>query len=985
LLRGQLSDADLEGLAQHVQRCTACTARAEALLAGTREGDARKHLSVCLGRSPGTEDTLAYSEPTSSQGDAAPPPDDPLALVRSLLAPPQGPDEVGRLAGYRVLKLLGQGGMGLVLLAEDIELRRRVALKVMQPEQARNTAARERFLREARAMAAIKHDHVATIYQVGQDRGLTFLAMEYLKGESLDGWLKRGKKPTLGQALRLARETAAGLAAAHARGLVHRDIKPGNLWLEAPGGRVKVLDFGLARPAAEDTQLTQSGMVVGTPAFMAPEQARGQTIDHRCDLFSLGCVLYRLLAGRLPFQGPTALAVLTSIALDAPKDIRDLSPEVPPAVSDLVTRLLAKSPADRPVSAQAVVEAIRETERGLSVARQQATIATPATSAEASAGQDVTAALTPPKPAGRRKRLVLAAAVVSAVIALAAAIGIVRVATDKGEFVIETDDPAVAVAVEKAGITLQDKKTGRQYEVKVGNQPLPSGEYELEVADRDAGLEFKTRSFTIKRGEKVACRVSFREKQPEAKAPPAAGKLDEPWFKAVAKMDPQEQVKAVAAKLKELNPGFDGDVKPVIANGVVTQLEFVTDEVSDIRPVRALPRLAVLLCHGRQGGKQGKLASLSALEGMKLVNLAVYGNSLWDLAPLRGMPLQSLNFSNSQVADLTPLRGMRLRSLAMGMTRVTDLNPLRGMPLVALGVAGLRFADLKVLEGMPLQALYCSFVPAADASMLRSMKTLQSINGGPAAEFWAKWDKDRAALEDWAKSVRALKADEQVKAVAAKLKELNPGFDGAVHPTITKGTVTGLEFRTDAIRDLFPVRALPALQSLVCSFPRPDKGILTDLAPLRGLALTQLDVSNNRIRDLTPLRDLPLRNLNCSWNPVSDLSALSQLQLRLLACNFTPVENLAPLKNIPLITLQFANSAVKDLSPLASMKTLQFLRCNTPGVVNLEPLRGLFLRRIWCNFKPERDTDFLRSIKTLQMINGTPAAEFWKELEMKKR
>src|SRR5262249_44185271 len=156
--------------------------------------------------------------------------------------------------------------------------------KAMRPALAANEAACRRFLREAEATAAVRSDHVVTIYQVGEERGVPFLAMEFLEGVPLDRWLQQGRKPSGAQVLRIGREMADGLAAAHAKSLIHRDIKPGNVWLEsAHGGRVKILDFGLARAVADDVHLTQSGAVLGTPAYMAPEQARGERVDARCD------------------------------------------------------------------------------------------------------------------------------------------------------------------------------------------------------------------------------------------------------------------------------------------------------------------------------------------------------------------------------------------------------------------------------------------------------------------------------------------------------------------------------------------------------------------------------------------------------------------------------------------------------------------------------------------------------------------------------
>jgi tRNA A-37 threonylcarbamoyl transferase component Bud32 len=273
--------------------------------------------------------------------------------------------------GLRLIRVLGEGGMGRVWEAEDTTLRRRVAVKVMHPHVAARPEARERFLREARSAAAVHHDHVVPVFQVGEAAGMPFLAMPLLAGESLEARLKRDAVVSVAEAIRLARQAAEGLAAAHAKGLVHRDVKPGNLWLEAlgepataaAGWRVKVLDFGLARWAEAADGLTQPGSVLGTPGYMAPEQANGEMADARADLFSLGCVLYRMLAGRPAFGANTLTAALRAVAEHHPPPPAEVRPEVPMALSALTMRLLAKRPEDRPASAQAVASELRALEQ----------------------------------------------------------------------------------------------------------------------------------------------------------------------------------------------------------------------------------------------------------------------------------------------------------------------------------------------------------------------------------------------------------------------------------------------------------------------------------------------------------------------------------------------------------------------------------------------------------------------------------------------
>ncbi|MGL6095835.1 MAG: protein kinase domain-containing protein, partial [Fimbriiglobus sp.] len=277
---------------------------------------------------------------------------------RPRLQPPEQPGDLGRLDRYRVVDQLGEGGMGVIYLGIDSRLRRRVALKVIRPQFAASRAARSRFLKESRALAAVRHDNVVTLYDVGEADGTPFLAMEYLRGVSLHSYLRRVPIPTLAQALRIAREVASGLSAAHALGVVHRDVKPENIWLEAPHGRVKLIDFGLARPPAEDGEgadLSKPGAVIGTPAYMPPEQARGLVVDHRADLYSVGVLLYEMSTGRLPYTGENPVAVMIALATTPPPPPRAFNPAIPAGLESLILRLLAKDPAGRPTSARDVV------------------------------------------------------------------------------------------------------------------------------------------------------------------------------------------------------------------------------------------------------------------------------------------------------------------------------------------------------------------------------------------------------------------------------------------------------------------------------------------------------------------------------------------------------------------------------------------------------------------------------------------------------
>jgi WD40 repeat protein len=295
---------------------------------------------------PGEDSTrAAKSEPSAGRDD------NPLAL----LAPSEKQGSLGRLDHYEVEEVLGRGGMGIVFRAFDEKLRRVVAIKVLAPQVAASGTARKRFAREAQAAAAVRDEHVVDIHAVSEAGPVPYLVMEHVAGISLDERIRRDGAPEVKEILRIGLQTARGLAAAHAQGLIHRDIKPGNILLEDGVQRVKITDFGLAR-AADDASITQSGVIAGTPLYMSPEQARGEAVDHRTDLFSLGSVLYTLCTGRPAFRAGGTMAVLKRVCEDVPRPIREINPDVPDWLAALVAKLLAKDREQRFQSASEVAD-----------------------------------------------------------------------------------------------------------------------------------------------------------------------------------------------------------------------------------------------------------------------------------------------------------------------------------------------------------------------------------------------------------------------------------------------------------------------------------------------------------------------------------------------------------------------------------------------------------------------------------------------------
>ena len=289
------------------------------------------------------------------------------------LTPSDDPGLIGTLGPYEVFEVLGRGGMGIVFRARDPKLNRVVAIKVLAPELAANPNARRRFLREAQAAAAISHPHVVTIHAVdegvesGETRAesrpqnalpsppsaLPYLVMECIVGQTLQQKLDKQGSLRLTETLRIGQQIAEGLAAAHKQGLIHRDIKPANILLENGVERVKITDFGLAR-AADDVSITRTGEVSGTPQYMSPEQATGEPVDHRSDLFSLGCVLYAMCTGRSPFRATTLAAAIRRVCDDTPRPIAELNQETPQWLIAIIDQLLEKNPDARIQSANEV-------------------------------------------------------------------------------------------------------------------------------------------------------------------------------------------------------------------------------------------------------------------------------------------------------------------------------------------------------------------------------------------------------------------------------------------------------------------------------------------------------------------------------------------------------------------------------------------------------------------------------------------------------
>jgi serine/threonine protein kinase len=1098
LLEGSLPEPEQLALHAHLEACPQCQQVLESLTAGGATwAAAAQHLAEAKpGDEPALRGVMVELEAAGGQPASKGRPGPGAEETLDFLSPPDTPGQLGRLGHYQVSEIIGRGGMGIVLKAFDEKLRRVVAIKVMAAVLASNATARKRFIREAQAAAAVRHEHVIDIHAVEEANGLPYLVMEYISGQSLQQRLNRTGPLEVKELLRIGMQTAAGLAAAHSLGLIHRDIKPANILLENGVERVKIADFGLAR-AVDDVSLTQSGLVAGTPEYMAPEQARGEEVDHRADLFSLGSVLYAMCTGRPPFRAGSTLALLKRVSEEIPRPIKQLNPDVPDSLTAIIDRLHAKDPADRFQSADEVAEILGQRLASL----QQPVLG---------AGR--------PARIRRRRRWTVAAGILLcglASLGLSEATGLTRVATtllgirkpselasiqagdQPGNTLVKGHDQPAAPAANGAFVLLASGKE-RPFDTLAEAVMHADDGVTIEVRGNGpfvGGPVRSTRAITIRAGKGFRPVLELNGEGIKAGATllqaddrlvleglslrlaghglPRLGSPvpppDSPWPQLLGGRGPVHVANCsffsdAIARSMHLgeNPVLAvRNSQFVMAEAIVhqfsptTRIDLDNNVLATWRmqplmvPVDGTLRNAEYhLTHNTLLGEAGAVHILlntppaatagDGKQATKPLHIQASAN-IFDghdvalslqfeaLAPSLAEPKRIDEFlqrlmewreESNLYADKAPLLRVWVKGghgPARQWDTLADWKRVWRLAADDSRQGRARYQGGSKLYTAPEQLTPDDFRLRPDSAGYRAGKDgkdlgadIDLVGPGPAYERWKRTPAYQQWLKDTGQKHEVLPPE--VQAVIARLKQLNPGFDGQVRPKFENGVVTELDIPAHHVADLSPLKTLSALKWLACRVEVAEQGPgeLTDLSPLQGLHLTYFSCHNTRVSDLSPLQGMPLDVLYASRTKVQNLAPLAAMPLTVLSIGDTRVSDLSPLIRIPLKRLHIDRTQVEDLSALAGMP-LEELKARETRIADLSPLKGMPLKGLFIHDTRVRDLsplrgmplevielrrssvfdrdviqqnlEVLRSLKSLTTIDDQPAADFLKHAE----
>lgn len=658
LINDLLTPPQSERVASHVDTCDLCRQTLDEL---TQAEDVRDS-KVLPNEVPAFLKHLGKQHPSQFAAD-----DD----FRSYLDEPKSDEEIGRIGGFPVIEVIGSGSMGIVLRGRDEDLSRDVAIKILRPSLSAHPRYRERFLREARAMAAIDHPHVVPVHHVGSHEGLPFMVMKHLQGESLGSRLRRQGPMPEQQLRKLAVQIAQGLDAAHRSGTIHRDVKPENIWLEAPGDAVRLLDFGLVCPS-DDSKITVDGVVIGTPAYMSPEQASGKA-DKRSDFYSLGAVLYEAASGKLPFPGDTVVEVLSSLGSTSPQDLHRHNSRLTSEFTGTVMQLLSKDAAKRPASSDALLR------------------------------------LTKPLDQATRTPSVTSLIAIACTALIALGVIVLQMRTPTGTIVVELADDVDprAVKIEAAS----DGKVHVIDSLRGWDITVDEGRYRVSIIGGDDSLTLSNQSVAVTRNNKKHLRVYHR---PNEDAPPAhrSGPAEpaSPMMATETKDQPKQADIEIERSLARWVFSVGGSVQvigqqdrlvkirePGPAADAIVSLHTVDLQDCDIRD-EDIDRIVTL-------GKVyrvylGSNSKPSALTGDSLRRLSALKGGLSDLT------LKNVNFDRSSLQHLTAFTALKNLHIKSPLTD-DDLQSLATLRLKSLSISksGLSGEGLKHLSALPLEAL----------------------------------------------------------------------------------------------------------------------------------------------------------------------------------------------------------------------------------------------------------------------------------------
>ena len=701
-----------------------------------------------------------------------------------------------QLGNYKLLKKLGEGGMGAVYLADDIAAGRKVALKILPKKFASDAEFINRFKREARATGKLNHPNIIAAFSVSEELGYHFYVMEYCEGESLDVTLLRERCFPWDNAVNIAMQVAQGLKHAHENGFIHRDIKPANL-LMTKDGVIKILDLGLSKSIENATQSfhTQNGIAVGTPHYISPEQARGEKdVDKRTDVYSLGATFYQMVTGETPYQGESPAIVMVKHLTEQIPNPQDIRAEIPDSVVHVIQKMMAKNAIDRYadcarlltdlellLQGQDPVDAKIDPDKS-SVARlgvkhpKRVETNVYAWRDEKSTNLRVqrpgTRDLHFRKPKSNQVLYIglLAAGLIAGIIAytFSGRTGPETALTkdkdtQKSTPKIEPPAPVTVPAPEPAKLPVVkldiDGKREQYVQRLLDDLIKQDKNHSASIASIRRGYAglAKNHGFT-KAGKDAAEHL---------KSMPAPEPVNGQWIAAVRLKPPAEQLKMVNEKLEELNSDFEVKMDGKIDGGAVVGVNLKCLEVTDISPLKAFDRLKALKCMGNEDTR-GKLSNLSALKGMQLSSLSCASTHVGDLSalrgmplneldlgltdvadlsPLAGMPLQELNLSDTKIESLAPLKGLALNDLDFSRTAISDLAPIKDMHLQSLGFTDTKVADIAAIKDMPVKELTYDVDIELDAKILKAMGALEKINDLAVKEFWKRNQIPPAAIE----------------------------------------------------------------------------------------------------------------------------------------------------------------------------------------------------------------------------------------------